>query len=171
MLKVLVEELMDYHAGVLDNMNSHMKESLLSYAMEITVQIALCEENRKAWDLYYSAYSLPHTYEHIKGWAADKNYTLFSERLPHWTEQDFRNTEAVASGIEFAALKTFCDRNFTLDKKVSLFLDSLMMLYEVSKEERREIIDAILKTDYCEVARDMFEKFIKRLDNDVKEIY
>lgn len=165
LLKVLIEELMDFHSTIIENMQDESGDDLFSYAMEVTAQIALCENNKSAWDLYYSSYNLPQIYEFIKLWAAEKNYNLFNNMLPEWTENDFRNKEIVASGIEFAALKTFCDRNLTLDKKVSVILDSMMMLYEVQNEKRKEVIDKILTMDYEKIAKDMFEKFIKRLDS------
>jgi len=164
LFKVLVEELMESHISVIDDVYNDVKDNVYAYAMEVTAQIALCENDKNAWDLYYSAYSLPHTFDHIKLWAEEKNYNLFKDDLPGWSEHDFRNIEVVASGIEFAALKTLCDRSFTLDKKVSVILDSLLMLYEVSKEKRTEVIDKILKTDYEKMAKDMFESFVKRLD-------
>ena len=133
------------------------------------MQIALCEDNRSAWDLYSSAYNLPHTYEVIKAWAAEKNYNLFHGRLPDWTEHDFKEIEEVASGIEFAALKSVCSRNFTLDKKISLFLDSLLMLYKVSETERKNIIEKVLALDYEKMAKDMFDSFVKRLDSTEKQ--
>ena len=165
LLKVLIEELMDFHSTIIENMQDESGDDLFAYAMEVTAQIALCENNKSAWDLYYSSYNLPQIYEFIKLWAAEKNYNLFNNMLPEWTENDFRNKEIVASGIEFAALKTFCDRNLTLDKKVSVILDSMMMLYEVQNEKRKEVIDKILTMDYEKIAKDMFEKFIKRLDS------
>lgn len=165
LLKVLIEELMDFHSTIIENMQDESGDDLFSYAMEVTAQIALCENNKSAWDLYYSSYNLPQIYEFIKLWAAEKNYNLFNNMLPEWNENDFRNKEIVASGIEFAALKTFCDRNLTLDKKVSVILDSMMMLYEVQNEKRKEVIDKILTMDYEKIAKDMFEKFIKRLDS------
>ena len=164
LFKVLVEELIESHISVIDDIYNNVKDNVLAFAVEIAAQIALCENDRNAWDLYYSAYSLPHTFEHIKQWAAEKNYNLFKDILPGWSEHDFRNIEVVTSGIEFAALKTFCDRSFTLDKKVSIILDSIMMLYEIPKEKRRKVIDKILAMEYEKIATQMFNKFVKRLD-------
>ena len=168
LLKVLVEELMDYHAIMIDDIHKEKNDNLFAYVMEVTAQIALCENNRSAWDLYSSAYNLPQTYEVIKSWAAEKNYNLFRERLPDWTEHDFKELEEVASGIELAALKSVCNRNFTLDKKISLFLNSLLMLYKVSEEERKKVIEQVLALDYEKVAKDMFDRFVKRLDSTEK---
>ncbi len=164
LLKILVEELMDYHATILDDFYEKENDVLFAYALEVAIQIALCENNRNAWDLYYNSYDLPQTYKHIKSWAAEKNYNLFSSRLPDWTEHDFKSVEEVASGIEFAALKSVSDRNFALDKKISLFLNSLLMLYNVSEEERKKTIEKVLALDYEQIAVDMFDKFVKRLD-------
>lgn len=164
LLKVLVEELMDYHAIMIDDIHETKNDKLFAYAMEVTVQIALCESNRSAWDLYSSAYNLPQTYEVIKAWAAEKNYNLFHDRLPEWTEHDFKEIEEVASGIELAALKSVCDRNFTLDKKISLFLNSLMMLYQVPEAERKAVIEKVISLDYEQIAKEMFDKFVKRLN-------
>ena len=164
LLKVLIEELMDFHASMLEDIQKTEGDNLFAYAMEITAQIAICENNRSAWDLYSSAYNLPQTYEVIKSWATEKNYTLFHDRLPDWTEHDFKDLEEVASGIELAALKSACDRSFTLDKKISLFLDSLLMLYKVSEDERKKVIKKVLALDYAKAGQEMFENFIKRLD-------
>jgi len=164
LLKVLIEEIMDFHATMLEHIQQTDGDNLFAYAMEITAQIALCENNQNAWDLYFSSYNYPQTYEVIKLWAAEKNYNLFRDRLPEWTEHDFKAVEEVASGIELAALKSVCDRSFTLEKKISLFLDSLLMLYKVSEDERKRVIEKVLALDYAETGRKMFEKFIKRLD-------
>lgn len=168
LLIVLIEELMDFHADVIDDVFNTEENKLFAYAMEVTTQIALCENNRSAFDLYYSAYSLPQCYEVIKAWAAEKNYNLFHERLPDWTERDFKALEEVTSGIELAALKSACDRGFTLDNKVSVFLDSLLTLYKVPAPERASLIDKVLAMDYAKLADDMFRRFTERLDNPVE---
>lgn len=168
LLQVLIEELMDYHAGITESVYDDTGNELIAFATEITVQLVLCENDSQAWDLYYSAYSHHTIFNYIKNWAAEKNYTLFRGKLPGWTEHDFRDKEIVASGIELAALKTPCDRSFTLAKKIEVILDSMMMLYEVSKEERHHTIECILAMDYENLAKEMFDKFVKRLDNDVE---
>lgn len=164
LFKILVEELIEFHMDIIDEAYEKSEDPVFAFALEIAVQIALCENNRNAWDLYYSAYSLPHIYEHIQSWAKEKNYHLFKERLPNWDEMTFKEKEVVASGIELAALKTFCDRSFTLEKKISLILDTMMMIYEIEKEERNKIIEQILAIDYNKIAEDMFSRFVKRLD-------
>ena len=108
---------------VIDDALEKVNDCLYSYGIEIAVQIALCEVNAKAYDLYYAAYSHPATFDYIKDWAAKKNYHLFKDKLPDWSEEDFRTIENIASGIELAAFTTPCGRYFSLNDKISLFLD------------------------------------------------
>lgn len=168
MLRLLVEELMDYHLDILEEATEKAKDNLFAYAMEIAIQIALCENNEKAWDLYHSAYNHPETYSYIKDWASRKNYQLLGSLTPELTEADYRKIENITSGIELAAFMSPCDRYFTLDDKISMSLDTMMKAYNISETDRKQTIDKILKLDYKQTAKDLFEKFVKRLDNDVE---
>ncbi|MBQ6892743.1 MAG: helix-turn-helix transcriptional regulator [Clostridia bacterium] len=163
MLYYLIQALTEFHGGIIDNGLEQSKDVLFSYAAEISIQIALCETNRKAWDLYYSAYSQFKTFEFIKNWAAKEHNMLFAERLPDWKESDFFEKEHITSGIELAVFYAPCDRFFTLEKKISLTLDSLMLLYNVSEEERKQTIEKILKLDCVKIGQEMFEKFVSRI--------
>ena len=165
MLYYLIQALTEFHGGIIDNGLSESKDVLFSYAAEIAIQIALCEENPKAWDLYYSAYSSFRIFELIKNWAAQEHHMLFKDRLPHWSETDFAEKEHIASGIELAVFYAPCTRFFTLEKKMALTLDSMMLLYNVPEKERKETIAKILEMDYLKIGQEMFEKFVKKLDS------
>ena len=164
LLRVLIEELMDYHLDVIDDSQEKTKDTLFSYAMEIAVQIALCETDDKAYDLYYAAYSHPATFEYIKDWAAKKNYHLLHDRLPDWSEEDFRRVENVTGGIELAAFTAPKNRYFSLNDKISLFLDSMMKIYNIPENDREKTIEKVISLDCEKIAKEMFGKFVKRLD-------
>jgi len=164
LLRVLIEELMDFHLDVIEDSEAKSNDSLFSYAIEIAVQIALCETDNMAHDLYYSAYSHPATFEYIKDWAAKKNYHLLKSRLPNMSEEDFRAVENVTSGIELAAFTAPENRYFSLNDKISLFLDSMMKIYDIPESDRKKTIDKIISLDCEKIAKEMFEKFVKRLD-------
>lgn len=166
MLRHLVEELMDYHSDIIEDTQENTEDELFSYAMEIAVQIALCENDRKAWDIYYSAYSHPQTFSFIKDWAAQKNYMLLKDRLPHWSESDFRHIENATSGIELAALMSPCNRYYSLEDKIVLTLDSMLKIYEVAKSERDATIEKIKGFDYEKAGKELFEKFVSRLNTE-----
>ncbi len=163
MLFHLIQELMEYHSDVIEGTAEETEDKMFSYAMEIAVQIALCETNKKAWDIYYSAYSHPNTFEHIKNWGAKKNYMLFKERLPHWSESDFRNIENITSGMELSALTAPCDRYYTLKDKIRITIDSMLKIYEIPKEEREKVLEKIENFDCEKIGNELFEKFVSRL--------
>ncbi|MBQ4150188.1 MAG: TetR/AcrR family transcriptional regulator [Clostridia bacterium] len=163
MLYMLIQELLDFHQDVINSSKNESKNNLIAYALEIAAQISLCENDEKAKDLYYHMYILPGTFELVKDWTAQKNYNLLGDRLPDWTPRDFRLRENVASMIEFSAIISPCGV-FTLEEKIALILDSLFKLYEIEKEERKQVIEYILKLDYKNIGKNMFEQFINRLD-------
>lgn len=56
------------------------------------------------------------------------------------------------------------NKDFPLDRKIYIVLNSLMKIYNVSKEERMNVISNVLSQDYCKVGNDLFERFAKKLD-------
>ena len=164
LLRVLIEELMDFHLDIIDDSQAKLNNGLFSYALEIAVQIALCETDDKAYDLYYSAYSHPATFDYIKDWAAKKNYHLLKDRLPDWSEEDFRTVENVTGGIELAAFTAPKNRYFSLNDKITLFLDSMMKIYDIPEGDRKETIEKVISLDCKKIAKEMFGKFVNRLN-------
>ena len=164
LLRVLFEELMDFHLDLIDASQEKSNDALFSYALEIAVQIALCETDDKAYDLYYAAYSHPATFDYIKDWAAKKNYHLLRDRLPDWSEEDFRTVENITGGIELAAFTAPKNRYFSLQDKISLFLDSMMKIYNIPESDRKQTISRVLSLNCEKIAVEMFDKFLKRLD-------
>ncbi|MBR2021700.1 MAG: TetR/AcrR family transcriptional regulator [Clostridia bacterium] len=164
LLRVLVEELMDFHLDLIDASHEKSGDGLLAYAMEIAVQIALCETDVKAYDLYYAAYSHPATFDYIKDWGAKKNYHLLKDILPGLSEEDFRRIENITGGIELAAFTAPKNRYFTLNDKIELFLDSVMKIYDIDEDKRKATIEKVISLDCEKIAKEMFAKFVSRLD-------
>lgn len=162
LLFLLTEELVNCHAEVIEEIADKEGDLLLAYAMEVAAQITVCESDKRIWDLYHAIYTHLITYEYIKSWAAEKNYNLFKDRLPHWTESNFREKEIIASGIELAAIKSFCDKGFPIERKIAIVLDSMLMLYETTKEEREQTITRVLNYDYKKISIKIFETFSER---------
>ena len=163
MLKVLIEELMDFHLDIIEDSEEETKDPLFAFALEIAVQIALCDNDPKAWDLYFAAYSHPATFDYIKDWGAKKNFHLLKERFPGKTEEDFRKIENVISGMELAAFTTPTDRYFTMNDKIALFLESMLKVYEIGEEERKKTVERVIALDLCKIANEMFDRFVKRI--------
>ncbi|MBO5364373.1 MAG: TetR/AcrR family transcriptional regulator [Clostridia bacterium] len=169
MLYLLIQELMDFHSKLVATTEDETGDKLLAFATEVTAQISICEADSKAWDLYHAAYSLPGTLELIKDWTSRKNYRTFHERLPGWTERDFRIKENIASGIEFSALTSPCHADHTLEDKISSVLDSLFLLYKIPKEERERVIGKILELDYRNLGQELLGQFANRLKQSAED--
>ena len=117
--------------------------------------------------MYYSAFSHAPTYAYIKSWAAKKAYKLLENLTPKLKEADYRNIENITSGIELAALISPCDREFTLEDKIRLSVDTILKAYDISEADRNKTIEKVLEIDYEKIAAELFDKFVKRLDNDI----
>ncbi len=163
MLQILLEAIMDYHLDVIERAFSETKDALFSYALEIAMQIDICENHPTARDLYYEAYSHPTTFRYIKEWSAKKNYMLLKGVLPTLSESDFIALENVQSAIEWSAFSFLCDRFSSLDDKISIILDSMLKVYGVSEELRKQTIDKIIRLDYKAVSEEIFDKFQERI--------
>lgn len=166
MISVLVYELMDSHLDFIDEAQNSSGDVLYAYALEIASQVALCEVDDKARDIYRAVYNLPKTLESIKEWTAKKSFHMLRDILPHFSLEDFRRIENVTCGIELSAIVTPCDRYFTLNDKISLTVDSMMKMYDIEKAERERVVEKVLEVDCVKLGKEMFDGFVKRLDND-----
>ena len=77
-----------------------------------------------------------------------------SHSLPDWTEDDFWRVENVTGGIELAAFTAPKNRYFTLNDKISLFLDSMMKLYDIPKGDRKDTIEKVIFLDCDKIAKE-----------------
>jgi len=127
---------------------------VVRYALEIAVEIAMCEQSPVVRNLYISAYTLPKTMELIREHSYRKSVSCFGSSLPEWTERDFYETEILNMGIVFAALMDECDPRYTVKQKVARVIEALLKMYELPKERRKETIDAIVSMDVAKLAAD-----------------
>ncbi len=138
---------------------------LLAYALEITVQTAICNFDETMRDIYTAAYTIPITLAEIREWDSKKAKKLFFEYNPDWCDHDYVLAENNASGIELAALMTECNEELSLDDKIASTLDSLMRLYNVPEKERVDTINYVLSMDYMSISEDILEKFRQSIIN------
>ena len=141
-------------------MEHNNMSNLERYCSEVAIQIAICDESDTARDFYQAAYNSPMTLEHIKEWTYRKNFRIFHEYLPEWTMRDFKDVENIASSIEGGIIRVPSNERFTLEKKITVTLDSLLKIYEIEPDERRRVIETVLKNDYREEGRRVLEEFM-----------
>ena len=164
LLLELTKYLVKFHTREINIAKSEGLSNVLAYCWEVTAQIAMCEEHPQAKDFYIAIYSHPSTLAYVKEWVAQKNVLLLSKNLPDWSLSRFRLIENVASSIEMSALTEPCTENYTLEDKIIVTLDSLLKLYEISKEDRVKAISDILNIDYREIGKKIFKEFVKYVE-------
>ena len=76
--------------------------------------------------------------------------------------------ENITSGIELAAFTAPKNRYFSLNDKISLFLDSMMKIYNIPESDRKATIDRVISLDCESIAKEMFAKFVNRLHSTEK---
>lgn len=140
------------------------KKPYLVYAVETAVQIAIIEQNENLRQIYTVAYNTPSTAEYIYQQTSTKLFELFSFYLPECCESDFYELEIGTAGIMRGYMMRPCDKYFTLEKKLSRFLEMSLCAYGVPEKERQEAIDFVLKTGIEKTADSVLQKLFAFLE-------
>lgn len=136
----------------------------LVYAAETAVQIAIVEQNENLRQIYTVAYNTPSTVEYIYQQTSTKLFELFSFYRPELSESDFYELEIGTAGIMRGYMMRPCDKYFTLEKKLSRFLEMSLCAYGVPEKERREAIDFVLSKGIEKIADGVLQKLFAFLE-------
>ena len=163
LLAVLVEEMFDFQTWLMEYEAREGASSLLSYCLELTSIAAACEDNEVTKDFFSSAYSSPMILDLIRENDTEKTKKIFADFRPEWTDEDWRATENIVSGIEYATIMT-CENDTPLSMQIEKALDSIMMLYGVPEELRRVKIEKVLAMDYRSIGKRILNGFKEYID-------
>lgn len=163
LLAVLVDEMFDFQEWLMDYEAREGASSLLSYCLELTSIAAACEEDEVTRDFFASSYSSAMILHMIRENDTEKTKRIFASYRPEWTDEEWRATENIVSGIEFATIMT-CEVDTPLPKQIEKALDSILMLYGVPEELRRQKIEKVLAMDYRNIGRRILKGFKEYID-------
>ncbi len=163
LLAVLVEEMFDFQTWLMEYEAKEGASSLLSYCLELTSIAAACEDDEVTKDFFSSAYSSSMILDLIRENDTEKTKAIFGSFRPEWTDEDWRATENIVSGIEYATIMT-CEDDTPLAKQIEKALDSILMLYGVPEELRRQKIDKVLAMDYRGIGKRILNGFKEYID-------
>ncbi len=163
LLAVLVEELFDFQTWLMEYEAKEGASSLLSYCLELTSIAAACEDDAVARDFFASSYSSAMILNLIRENDTEKTKQIFAQYRPDWSDEEWRATENIVSGIEFATIMT-CEQETPLDKQIEKALDSIMMLYGVPNELRSQKIEKVLAMDYRNIGKRILKGFKEYID-------
>ena len=154
-----VKELCDFQWKMMKQSVGEGETLLMAYCLEITAIAACCDEDPKAKSFYSAAYSHSETLAMIQENDTEKAKDVFKKYRPDWSDERFEQAENIVSGIEFATLFTPNERT-ALGIRVEGALNTILSLYGISKELRRETVKKVLSMDYRKIGREMFLEFI-----------
>lgn len=158
LLAVLVDELFDFQNLIMEQEAAEGKSSLLAYCLELTAMAAICEENEVARDFYASSYSSALTLDLVRRNDTAKTRAVFGEFCSDWSDEMWRATENIVSGIEYATIMTR-EAETPLPVQIERTLNAIMLLYGVPEELRQQKIRKVLAMDYRALGRRLLSEF------------
>lgn len=75
--------------------------------------------------------------------------------MPDAEDKDFYEMDIASGSIMRGFMARKCDMYFTVQKKIERFLECCLKLYDVPKEKRASLIEAVLAFDLHSVAKDL----------------
>lgn len=133
------------------------------YAVETAIQITLTELNENLRDIYIEAYTAHLTLTAIQEATAKENYRIFSSYQPELTEEDFKALEYCSAGIMRGCMVNHCTEEYTLEKKLRIFLTSSLRMYKVPEEEVQRAVAFVLGLDICAISQQVMEELFRQL--------
>ena len=151
-------------AGQFDGISD---DPVFLYSIETSLQIYITELSEPLRELYVMAYSLPTTSEYIYGSMAERLQKIFSKYMPGAELKDFYEMDIASAGIMRAYMAKPCDLYFTIENKLTRFLQSSLTLYSVPKEVQEQVTDTVLKMDLRSYAEQMIRKMVEMVETGI----
>lgn len=120
-------------------------DPVMLYVVETSLQMYITELSEPLRDLYVTGYSLPSTSEYIYSSTAKRLPQIFGKYMPDAQEKDFYEMDIGSSGMMRAYMARPCDFYFTIEDKISRFLENSLTLYGVPLEKQRQVIRKVLE--------------------------
>lgn len=144
---------------------SQSEDPMVICAVEGALEIhtaELCEQLR---ELYVAAYSLPSTSMYIYHVMSQRLFKVFSQFQPEAKARDFYEMEIASASMIRGYMAVPCDVYFTVEDKITRFLDCALKLYNVSEPERQRIISTTLAMDLHATAEDIVRSAVRKVED------
>lgn len=144
---------------------SGSEDPMLICAVEGALELHTAEINEQLRELYVTAYSLPSTSLYIYHAMSERLFKIFSH-LQHDAEpKDFYEMEIASASMIRGYMAVPCNMYFTIDAKISRFLDCALKLYNVDEEKRKRIISTTLSMNLRETAENILKTTLKKVED------
>jgi len=142
-------------------------DKLLIYAFETVLQLYVAEGVEHIREMYLVSYSLPNASKVVYKTITSKLEDVFKDRLPELETKDFYELEIASAGIMRGYISVPCDMYFTIERKRKRFLETLLKIYDVPKEEVIDIIKFIESFDFKKHADDLLKSLFSYLESKI----
>ena len=162
-LAVLVDLLCKFQWKLIKDETEEGASNLLAICFELMTMASACEDNDVAKDFFVSTYQSPLCLEIIHKNDSERAKEVYAEYCPGWTDEQFREAQVLAAGIEYSTLNVI-DKSIPLETRISGALNTIMSIYNVPENIRRENIEEVLAMDYRGMGNRIFDEFKKYVD-------
>jgi len=139
-------------------------DKILFYAVETTLQLYMAESGEHIRELYTLSYSQQASSDIIYNKITEKLCEIFSEQYPEYTRGEFYEKELASAGIMRNYMTRPCGIYFTMDRKVSAFLENTFLLYEIPREKIDEAIAFVARFNFTQLAEEVMENMLSYLE-------
>lgn len=139
-------------------------DPMINCAVEGALELYTAEINEQLRELYVTAYSLPSTSLYIYRVMSERLYKVFRPLQSEAKARDFYELEIASGSMIRGYMAVPCDMYFTIEDKVSRFLDCALKLYAVKEEGRKEIIDRTLSLDIQNTAEEIVRSTVRKVE-------
>lgn len=142
---------------------SNSNDPMVICAVEGALEIHTAELSEQLRELYVNAYSLPTTSSYIYHVMSERLFDVFSPLIPNAQAKDFYEMEIASASMIRGYISVPCNVYFTIEAKISRFLDCALKLYNVDEERRQEIIQTTLAMDLHTTAEDIVRSTVQKV--------
>ena len=145
-------------------------DKIFFYACETTLQLYIAESCEHLREMYNVAYSMPKSSEIIYQTITKKLEDIFKDYLSSWETKDFYEREISSAGVMRNHMTVPCDMYFTMDRKISTFLESTFLLYYVDQKKINEAIEFVKQFDFVELAKVVNDNMLVYLKRKIEKL-
>ncbi len=134
-------------------------------AVEAGLELHTAELSEQLRELFVTAYSLPTTSNYIYRVMSERLYQVFRHLMPEAKAKDFYEMEIASASMIRGYMAVQCDMYFTIEAKITRFLDCALKLYNTEEKERKRIIDLTLSMDLHSTAENIVSSTLKKVES------
>lgn len=144
--------------------------TLLAVCLELMTMAAAAEEDEIAKDFLVSAYQSRMCLEMIQKNDIERAKEVFAEFCSDWSDEQFKGSESLISGIEYATLNT-TRYSAKLETRIPSALEAILTIYNVPEEIRKIKIKKVQSMNYRAIGKRIFKEFKEYIEQENEQAF